>query len=95
MVHHIETVDSAGHLVKSIHLLLPDAHVEVQFVQRDSSSSTTMGDFTVQLYEQLMMETHDSIITSQYCGQDRWMDNHFGYVLVYIDYILSWNYKIG
>merc|ERR1712217_603153 len=25
------------------------------------------------------MVTHNSVIASQYCGQDRWMDNHFAY----------------
>merc|ERR1719419_1050366 len=25
------------------------------------------------------METHDAVITSPYCGQDRWMDHHFAY----------------
>jgi len=49
----------------------------VMFVQGPDES--TLGDFTVELYEELLMETHDSIITSPYCGQDRWMDNHFAY----------------
>ena len=59
---------------------LQESTIEVMFVQRPDES--TLGDFTVELYEDLLMETHDSIITSPYCGQDRWMDNHFALSVV-------------
>jgi len=56
---------------------LEATHIEVQFVQRASDS--TFGDFTLEQYESLLMRTHDTVMTSPFCGQDRWMDNHFGY----------------
>eukprot|EP01084_Bolivina_argentea_P038520 71236_1 len=60
---------------KTIFMALINTHIEMQFIQRDN----TYGDFTLDKYENLLMETHTSIITNQYCGQDRWMDNHFAY----------------
>eukprot|EP01084_Bolivina_argentea_P038519 71234_1 len=60
---------------KTIFMALINTHIEMQFIQRDN----TYGDFTLDKYENLLMETHTSIITNQYCGQDRWMDNHYAY----------------
>ncbi len=43
------------------------------------SHSETFGDLTVAKFEGVLMEMHQSIIVSPYCGQNRWMDNHFAY----------------
>ena len=69
-LYSVDALDS-----KTIFFHLPETQIELQFTQR--SPALTYGSFTVEQYESLLMETHDSIITSAYCGQDRWMDNHF------------------
>lgn len=63
--------------MRSVVIALQQSHIEVQFTQRPSES--TFGDFSVADMEALLMETHESVITNEYCGQDRWMDNHFAY----------------
>lgn len=63
--------------IKSVFIALQQSHIEVQFTSRPTES--TFGDFSVAEMEALLMETHESIITNEYCGQDRWMDNHFAY----------------
>ena len=55
---------------------LLDTHIEMQFIQRPVTA--TYGAFTLEKYENLLMETHETII-SPFCGQDRWMDNHYAY----------------
>lgn len=62
---------------KTIFLQLPQTQIELQFTQRPASM--TYGDMSLAKYEGLLLETHDSILTSPYCGQDRWMDNHFAF----------------
>ena len=78
LLHHDASLDSHHQEIKTIFIKLPETYIELQFTERPSA--LTFGDFTVERYEALLMETHDSIITNPYCGQDRWMDNHFEYV---------------
>jgi len=68
-------VDSRNQEIRTIFMKLPETYIELQFTQRPSP--LTYGHFTVQQLEELLVETHESIITDPYCGQDRWMDNHF------------------
>ena len=56
---------------------LSGTQIEVQFIERPSSS--TFGDLTVNEYESLLKQSHSEIMTSPFCGQDRWMGNNFGY----------------
>merc|ERR1719295_243006 len=56
---------------------LPEAHIELQFVERALIAST--GELTLRTWSDLLMETHDAVVTHPFCGQDRWMDNHFAY----------------
>ena len=79
LLHSVHSVDSHHQEIKTIFMKLPETSIEVQFTQRPSP--LTFGDFTVEQYEDLLVQTHDTIITNPYCGQDRWMDNHFEYVL--------------
>merc|ERR1712039_146159 len=62
-----------------------------QFIKRPSFH--TSGEFTVGKYEQLLMETHLSIISNAYCGTDRWFDNRYGYktygIKGYMDAMIS------
>ena len=64
---------------KTVFMHLFDTHIEIQFVQRPLTQ--TFGDFRLDQFTALLTETHESIISSPYCGQDRWMDNHFGMLL--------------
>eukprot|EP01084_Bolivina_argentea_P038518 71233_1 len=77
LLYYAESIDTDSMQTKTIFMHLLDAHIEVQFVQRPLSE--TFGDFKLDKYENLLMETHESIMTSPYCGQDRWMDNHYAY----------------
>ena len=62
---------------QTIFLQLPQTQIEIAFTQRPPS--LTYGDMALAKYENLLLETHDSIISSPFCGQDRWMDNHFAF----------------
>lgn len=75
-IYFMDTVDDDGNEIRTIFMLLIGTHIELQFTQR-AESATKANDFTVKKYIDLLMETHSAVITSQYCGQDRWMDNHF------------------
>merc|ERR1719361_2402027 len=75
LLHSVDSVDSHHQEISTIFMKLPETSIELQFTQRPSP--LTFGDFTVNQYEDLLVETHGSIITNPYCGQDRWMDNHF------------------
>ena len=79
LLYHYHTEDVQGRPVKTVFMHLEATHIEVQFVQRAVDS--TFGEFTLEEYESLLMRTHDTVMTSPFCGQDRWMDNHFGCVL--------------
>ena len=59
----------------SVSLQLPDTQIELQFVQRSQS----FGDLTIDKFENLLKDTHSAVVSSPFCGQDRWMDNHFAY----------------
>ena len=63
----------------AVFLTLPDSDIELQFVQRSPSDSLDSASFDIAKYEELLVETHESIMTSPFCGQSRWMDNHFEY----------------
>ena len=76
LLYHAEAEDGHHQDIKTVFMLLPGTHIELQFVQRPSGS--TFGEFTLDVYEDLLAQTHRAVITSPYCGQDRWMDNHFG-----------------
>ena len=52
-------------------------HIELQFIERPWDY--TSGTFWLPTYEGLLIETHQSIVTSPFCGIDRWMDNHYGF----------------
>eukprot|EP01083_Nonionella_stella_P046674 124960_1 len=73
-VYYAQSMDSQ---TKSIVMQLQNTHIEMQFVQRPKS--LTYGTFALDMYQDLLMETHETIITSPYCGQDRWMDTHFAF----------------
>eukprot|EP01084_Bolivina_argentea_P197898 339026_1 len=62
---------------KTMFILLQSTQIELQFVQRPTYYTT--NDFSLEIYENMLLETHATIITSPYCGVDRWFDNHFGY----------------
>eukprot|EP01083_Nonionella_stella_P154853 499466_1 len=68
-----------------------ETQIEILIVQRPTYY--TFGAFSLSQYEALLLEGHDSIITTPYCGIDRWFDNHFGVttwtVPGYLDRILS------
>ena len=83
LIWSIDTVDAHHFPISAVFLQLPQTHIEIQFIQRPVAS--TYGDFTVETYEDLLEETHDSILLSPFCGTDRWMDNH--YALSLRDYI--------
>ena len=67
LLYHAHDTDLDGDDVRTIFMALPGTHIEIQFVQRPLDS--TFGDFKLDQYEQLLMDTHDAIITSPYCGQ--------------------------
>jgi len=77
LYHHLGE-DMQGREVKTVFMHLEASRIEVQFVQRAADS--TFGDFTIEKFENLLMGTHDTIMTSPFCGQDRWFGNRFGYV---------------
>ena len=54
-----------------------DTQIELQFVQRPAWY--TAGDFSLSEYESLLRGSHAEVITTPYCGIDRWFDNHFGF----------------
>ena len=54
-----------------------DTQIEIQFVQRPEWY--TAGDFSLATYEALLRGSHEEVITTPYCGIDRWFDNHFGF----------------
>jgi len=62
---------------RTMFILLKDTAIELQFVERPNYYTTP--DFTLKKFENMLIETHDTIITSPYCGQDRWFDNHYAY----------------
>jgi len=77
LIWSIDTVDAHHFPTSTVFLSLPQTHIELQFISRPAAS--TFGDFTVETYEDLLEETHDSILLSPFCGTDRWMDNHYAY----------------
>jgi len=77
LIYTHDTLDAKHQPLHSVFIALPETHIELQFISRISSS--TFGDFTLEVYEDLLMDTHSAILLSPYCGTDRWMDNHFAY----------------
>ena len=51
--------------------------IEIQYIQRPAAY--TYGVFTIETYTRLLMETHNDRIVGEFCGLDRWFDNHYGY----------------
>ena len=76
-LYSMKTIDSKNQEISTVFIKLPETYIELQFTKRPSA--LTYGEFTVEQYERLLVETHDSIISSPFCGQDRWMDNHFAF----------------
>ena len=68
---------------KTVILHALDTQIEIQFYERPIYY--TAGDFDLQQYEQLLIETHDQVITTPFCGIDRWFDNHFGFTTWSVD----------
>ena len=66
-----------GHIVHYAFLQPVNDRMEIKFVQRPVDY--TYGKFTTELYKNLLVSTHNDVITSPVCGLDRWFDNHYGY----------------
>merc|ERR1711871_351086 len=54
----------------------PSATMQFHLAQRPASNTT--GTFTVADFEQAMLSAHASVMTSDVCGFDQWVDNHLG-----------------
>eukprot|EP01084_Bolivina_argentea_P297724 512967_1 len=67
-----------------------ETQIEIQIIERPHDY--TFGDFSLLQYENLLLEGHDYVITTPFCGIDRWLDNHYGFttwtVSGYLDRIL-------
>eukprot|EP01083_Nonionella_stella_P221685 791754_1 len=67
-----------------------ETQIEIQIIERPGDY--TFGDFSLLQYENLLLEGHDYVITTPFCGIDRWLDNHYGFttwtVSGYLDRIL-------
>ena len=76
---------------QTIFVAAPETQIELQFVER--ASSYTHGDLSLKQYEELLGETHSAVITTPFCGIDRWFDNHYGLTTWthdgYMDRVLS------
>ena len=51
--------------------------IEFEYIQRPIDY--TYGEFTTELYKNLLINTHNDIISTPFCGLDRWFDNHYGF----------------
>eukprot|EP01084_Bolivina_argentea_P270202 459395_1 len=51
--------------------------IEILYIQRPIEY--TYGSFTTAIYSNLLLDTHNDVITDAYCGLDRYFDNHYGY----------------
>jgi len=56
---------------------LSGASAQVRFIQRDASATT--GDFSVKDLEDVKNGDHAKFVVDEYCGVDKWFDNHFAY----------------
>ena len=72
---------------KSMFLALQNTKIELQFVERPNYYTTS--DFSLIDYENMLKETHDTIITSPYCGVDRHLDNHYAYSTWTVDGLMD------
>eukprot|EP01084_Bolivina_argentea_P197901 339031_1 len=73
----VDTLGGDNVATKTAFLIAGDTKIELQFSERESWY--TAGDFTLRQYELLLIETHDEVITTPFCGIDRWFDNHYGF----------------
>ena len=62
---------------ETMFIALTNTLIELQFIERPHYYTTP--DFTLKTFENILIETHETIVTSPYCGQDRWFDNHYAY----------------
>ena len=80
-----------GHLFSVAFLQPINDMIEIVYVQRPIDY--TYGTFTTEVYKNLLINTHNTRVTSPICGLDRWFDNHYGFnTLKFANDELNYNY---